>query len=108
MNSDRFNAEKKRQAGFWHIVLRRITILFSVLTILSALFYLFSRINIPGLNPLLLGITIFLFGIKEYDLYFKCGRNKSHLHLAIIYTIIFIFDLISALSQLQAAFLPIV
>lgn len=97
------NTKHNPNVNNWNTNLRNMTILFSVLTIFSAAISLLTRITIPAITPLLLGITIFLFAVREYNTYTKYGKEKCHLYFAIIYVTIFIFDLIAAVSQLQAA-----
>lgn len=87
----------------WNVNLRKITILFSILTLFSATISLLTHNMVPAVTPLLMGITMFLFGLKEFITYMKYGKESIHLYLTIIYVVIFIFDLIAAFSQIQAA-----
>lgn len=97
------NTNHSPNVNNWNTNLHNITILFSVLTILSAAISLLTRITIPAITPLLLGITMFLFAVREYNTFTKYGKEKYHLYFAIIYITIFIFDLIAVASQLHAA-----
>lgn len=100
---------KKAVGGFtveisdWTPKLKMLTIIFAALTIISSAITLIFHYTLPGLSPIVLGVTMHLLGIKEYNIYFKQKRSRWILALGIIFTSLFAFNLYIGIQQIVTA-----
>lgn len=87
----------------WTPKLKIAAVIFSFITIISIGITIFFRYTIPGLTPITFSIVMLLFGIREFNVYFKRNKNKFIITLGIIFTMLFAFGLCIGIKQIVDA-----
>jgi membrane-bound ClpP family serine protease len=84
----------------WNPKLKVTTAIFVVITMFVSALNLIVKITVPGIFPITIGCTMFLLGIREYNIYIKENKRKLHMITGIIFTIMFAYCLYFGINQL--------
>lgn len=87
----------------WSKKLKVVTLVIAMIALFSAGLTLFAGVTIPGVTPIAMGMVMLLLGIRELNVYFKEKRQKLHLILGGILTVIFVLNLCSGITQINTA-----
>lgn len=87
----------------WSKKLKVVTLVIAMIALFSAGLTLFAGVTIPGVTPIAMGMVMLLLGIRELNVYFKEKRQKLHLILGAILTVIFVLNLCSGITQINTA-----